>query len=299
MNNLNLIFNKLYYDRLGKKDFDGFVKNKNNEIFSSVFNHDIDYQKSEIANAEFLVKTTYPGLLIGHSGYHGSGKSEDDISAGIDLDFVTGQPYIKSTSIKGTFRSCFRHRQAAVLEIIKNIAGKEFSKEEFDLLEEELFCGTDVFLDAVVYDGDEYGRLVGKDYFSPQKNELENPLPLFVIKVLPEVRFEFRFILTDGHLSKEEKLQLFSELVLVFGMGGRTAVGYGRMVKCETEISKKKRYGEMLSDGKRQELVICPKCGKKNYKYKFDTEYRYVTDIVNSNWKKGICCIPDCGGELK
>lgn len=299
MNNLNLIFNKLYYDRLGKKDFDEDVKNKNKKIFSSEFEHDTDYEKSEIANESFIMKTTYPGLLVGHCGYHGSGKSEGDISSGLDFDFVSGQPYIAATSIKGVLRSCFRYKKKAAIEIIKNILGKEFTEEELARLEKEIFDGTDIFLDAVVYDGDAYGRVVGKDYFSPQGNDLKNPLPLLVIKVLPDVRFEFRFILSDGILSKEEKSALFFEIISVFGIGARTNVGYGKMTACNEEIGKKKTFAGMLPKNKRQEFVICPKCGARNYKYKFDIEYRYNTDIVNSNWEKGICFKPDCGGELK
>jgi len=150
-----------------------------------------------------------------------------------------------------------------------------------------------------VYDGDIYGRVVGKDYFSPQEDDLKNPMPLLIIKVLPDVRFEFRFILSDGILSKEEKVRLFSEIISVFGMGSRTNVGYGKMVACDAEIGKKKPFAGILPKNKKQEFIICPKCGAKNNKYKFDAEYRYITDVVNSNWETGICHKPDCGGELK
>ena len=299
MNNLNLIFNKLYYDRLGKKDFDEDVKNKNTEIFSSEFEHDSDYEKSEIANTSFIMKTTYPGLLIGHGEHHGSGRSEGDISSGMDLDFVSGQPYIAATAVKGVLHSCFRHKREAMIEIIKAVIGKDFTEEELGTLEKEIFAGTDIFLDAVLYDGDAYGRVVGKDYFSPQENDLKNPLPLLVIKVLPDVRFEFRFILSDGCISKEEKTALFSEIISVFGIGARTNVGYGKMITCDEEIGKKKKFAEMLPKNKRQEFIVCPKCGARNYKYKFETEYKYNTNIVNSNWEKGICYKADCGGVLK
>lgn len=299
MNNLSLIFNKLYYDRLGKEDFDGFVKNKNKEIFNSVFKHDTDYQKSEIANVSFLMKTTYPGLLVGHGGHHGSGQSEEDISSGLDFDFVTGQPYIAATAVKGVIHSCFKYNKEATIEIIKTITGKDLTADDLSELEKELFCGNDIFLDAVVYDGDAYGRVVGKDYFSPQSNDLKNPLPLLVIKVLPDVRFEFRFILSDKTLSKQEKIRLFSEIISIFGIGARTNVGYGKMTSCDGEIGKKKELDEMLPKNKRQEFRICPKCGARNYKYKFNIEYRYNTNVVNSNWEKGICFKPDCGGEFK
>ncbi len=299
MNNLNLIFNKLYYERLGKEDFDHDVKNKNIEIFSSVFDHDADYVKSEIANCTFVMKTTYPGLLIGHGGHHGSGKSEADISSGMDFDFVTGQPYIAATAVKGLLHSFFKAYKNVALEIIKTTLDKDFTEEELGALEEEIFEGNDVFFDAVVYDGDEYGRVVGKDYFSPQGNDLKNPLPILVIKVLPDVRFEFRFILSNGMLTKEEKSALFFEIISVFGIGARTNVGYGKMTACTDVIGEKKTYAEILPRNKHQEYIVCPKCGTKNYKYKGDTEYRYITNVINSNWKTGICHKPDCGGELK
>lgn len=299
MNNLNLIFNKLYYERLGKEDFDKSVQNKNKEIFSSVFNHDTDYKKSEIANETFIMKTTYPGLLVGQSKHHGSGKYEEDISTGMDLDFVTGQPYISSTTVKGVLHACFKYKKKATIEIIRALTGKEFTPETLEALEKEIFVGNDIFLDAVVYDGDEYGRLVGKDYFAPQKNSLKSPILLLMIKVLPNVRFEFRFILSDGILSREEKRSVFSEIISLFGIGGRTNVGYGKMEHCGEEIGEKKKYAEMLPKNMRQEYIVCPKCGATNCKYKMNFEYRYITDEVNPNWEEGICFKPDCGGKFR
>ncbi len=299
MKNLNLIFNKLYYDRLGKEDFDEFVQNKNTELFSSVFCNETDFKKSEIANETFVMKTTYPGLLVGHSIHHSSGKSEGDIGSGIDLDFVTGQPYIAATSVKGVLRSCFKNKKEAAIEIIRTVTEKEFTPETLEELEKELFEGTDIFLDAVVYDGDKYGRIVGKDYFSPHRSDLKTPVPLLLIKILPDVRFEFRFILSDGTLSKEEKSRLYAEIISIFGIGARTKVGYGQMELCSAEISTKKKFPEMLPKTKRQEFVVCPKCGTRNYKYKYDYEYRYTTTLVNPNWEKGVCFKLDCGGALK
>ena len=299
MKNLNLIFNKLYYDRLGKEDFDEFAKNKNKEIFSSTFEHDTDYKESELANTCFIMKTMYPGLLNGLGSHHGSGRSEADISGGMSFDFVSGQPYIAATTVKGVLHSCFRTRKDATLEIIKTVLEKDFSEYELNVLEKEIFEGTDIFLDAVVYDGDDYGRVVGKDYFSPQENDLKNPLPLLIIKVLPDVRFEFRFILSDGTISKEEKVRLFSEIISVFGIGSRTNVGYGKMIACDDKIGEKKTLAEILPGDKRQEFILCPKCGAKNNKYKFNVEHRYITDVINSNWEQGICYKSGCGGVLK
>lgn len=299
MNNLNLIFNKLYYDHLGMDDFDEFVEQKNKEIFTSEFKNETDFCKSEIANTTFLAKTTYPGLLIGHGSHHGSGRSEGDISSGMDFDFVTGQPYISGSTVKGVLRTCIRYKQDAALEIIKTVTGKTLDKEKLAALEKEIFDGNDVFLDAVIYDGDDYGRVVDKDYFSPHRSEVKNPLPLLIIKVLPDVRLEFRFILSDGMLSKDEKEKVFQEIILLFGIGARTNVGYGKLIACDDVIGKKEVPTEMLPKSKRQEMIICPKCGAKNLKYKYDYKYRYTTTLVNPNWEKGICFKPDCGGELK
>ena len=73
---------------------------------------------------------------------------------------------------------------------------------------------------------------MGFDYITPHKSPTENPVPIKIIKVLPDVSFEFRFIITDKtidgiNFSAGYILKLFKELLCLFGSGAKTNVGYG------------------------------------------------------------------------
>jgi CRISPR type III-B/RAMP module RAMP protein Cmr6 len=76
---------------------------------------------------------------------------------------------------------------------------------------------------------------IGDDYITPhinrKKPELSpftNPVPLMFLKILPEVTIQFQFDLKDGLLTKEQKQELFRRLLLDFGIGAKTNVGYGQ-----------------------------------------------------------------------
>ncbi len=288
MKNLNLLFNKLYYEKLGHDDFENNVKRCNNQIFSARFDHAKDYTESKIASNKFVLKTTYPGLLIGTGNPHGGMKSagaigmkyssNDDINMGFSFDYVSGQPYIPASSVKGVLRCHFKECSQAVCEIL----GKDI---DVAALENEIFEGTDVFLDAVVFDGNEYGLLIGSDYITPHSKVTENPVPIYIIKVLPDVRFEFRFILTDGIVTAAEKEALFSRLLQIFGVGAKTNVGYGFMSSATTEIGAKKPLPEsggnrfnptrtQNSGSSQPESVICKACNTSNFKYYPDGNLR-------------------------
>lgn len=122
-------------------------------------------------------------------------------------------------------------------------------------LEEEIFTGLregkaipiyqrDVFNDAfpIEVERNNIGnkkRLFAKDNLTPHINRdnpelspFSDPVPLKFLKVLPEVRYEFRFILQDSlvvpELKAPHKKKLFRALLLFNGIGAKTAVGYGQ-----------------------------------------------------------------------
>lgn len=287
MKNLNLIFNKLYYEQIGEifkgkngeKAFTQSLEKCNYDIFNTVFNNKLDYNKTDIAKQTLILKTTYPGLLIGTGNPHGTGKSDEDINMGFSFDYVTGQPYIPGSSVKGVLRSHFKNSPEVIKEILEqeDVAVNALEKEIFD-------DGNDVFLDAVLYDGDEYGRVMGEDYITPHKDATKNPIPIRIIKILPNVRFEFRFILTDGIITSTQKLELFTTLLQVFGAGAKTNVGYGVFVnddlngaipekkelpsqnyKPKTQNSEPK--GDYRKNSSNNEKIKCPHCGEMNWKY--------------------------------
>lgn len=79
---------------------------------------------------------------------------------------------------------------------------------------------------------------IGDDYITPHINRKKpemspftNPIPLMFLKILPEVTIQFQFDLKsreDGLLTKEQKEELFRRLLLDFGIGAKTNVGYGQ-----------------------------------------------------------------------
>ncbi len=291
MKNLNLIFNKLYYDKLGadQKEFDKSLEDYNKEIFGTAFDHDRDYIPLPFEADTFSLKVLYPGLLIGTGNPHGSHKSTNDINMGFSFDYVTGQPYIPGSSVKGVIRSHFKERTEAVRELISVVTGK--ADVNISELEKEIFDNSDVFYDAVLFDGDRYGYVMGRDYITPHSSPFKNPVPISIIKVLSDVRFEFRFSLTDGkQLTAKEKKAVFKELLILFGVGAKTNTGYGRFESAgvkvlpkekplvETDYTKssnkydnrggnKKSYPPRNINVDTSEKIICPNCKKSVYKY--------------------------------
>ena len=247
MKNLGLIFNKVCYQKMGdNRPVDSNTQNRNRdqrtvyqkdlderiaEICSATFDPNRDYKESEVSNEIFELKTAYPGLLIGTGNPHGADSYAGDIAAGFSFDYVTGQPYIPGSSVKGVLRSHFKQHPEAVGEIAQCVLNRSV---DVATLEKVIFDGNDVFLDAVVSEGDASGHVIGSDYITPHSHpNLKNPTPIHILKVLPGVKLEFRFRLTGGTLSASDKLnasdklKLFKELIVNFGVGAKTNVGYG------------------------------------------------------------------------
>ena len=277
MKNLNLLFNKLYYEKLGTAEFDRSVQGYNREILTAVFRREQDYQKSEAASACFALKTSYPGLLVGTGNLHGSHMSDDDINMGFSFDYTTGQPFIPGSSVKGVLRSYFRQYP----EVVAELSGVEDVKA----LEEEIFENNDIFFDAVVCKGARGGKLMGEDFITYHESEIKNPVPVRMLKILPGVCFEFRFCLTDGKILKEKKQELFCELLKLFGIGAKTNTGYGFLEDVsEEELNRPEKIAEEApqrpqnrpnggnrphqSGGKpSSDRIKCPHCGASNYRF--------------------------------
>ena len=291
MQNLNLLFLKEYYRDICPSFSEEALKPHNEALFRATFRHDRDYskwwavepaEKALPAAKRLVMKTSYPGLLCGIGNPHGSGLNAEDINVGFSFDYVTGQPYLPGSTVKGMLRSHFKDHPAAVAEILKRDVAM------VERLETEIFEGDDVFCDAVIFDGDETGRLIGKDYITPHGEPTQEPTPIFILKILPEVRLEFRFLLHDGELPADEKRGLFQSLLELFGIGAKTNVGYGRLTKAEERIFPKREplqraqpNAQRHQSNVRQqtpshaapsrrggtEYIRCPHCGKMSYKY--------------------------------
>lgn len=88
---------------------------------------------------------------------------------------------------------------------------------------------------------------IGDDYITPHVNRKKpemspftNPIPLMFLKILPEVTIQFQFDVKKGLLTKEQKEELFRRMLLDFGIGAKTNVGYGQFAL--PEINKSGQY---------------------------------------------------------
>ena len=198
-----------------------------------------------LGNAHFKATTTYPGLLLGTGIDHELPSVNNQAILGFTFDYTTGLPSIPASSVKGVLRSAFKH--ADYIQFLLDDETFDVKKLELEIFGQEngsknISQGQDVFFDSKVISS---GKILGDDYLAPHgEDALKNPVPLRFIKVLSNVEFLFDFELSDGVLSKEEKIQLFIHILSDLGMGAKTNVGYGRFSNIqmfETEEEKQQK----------------------------------------------------------
>ena len=305
--NLNYAFNVEYYngsDFDKKKDY-----SKKNEELVNIATTNTSYKNSAYT---FTLQTRYPGLLVGVGNAHGSG-GVGDIDLGFSFDYVTGCPYIPGSSVKGIMRSAFKHP-----DYIKSIIGEK----DISCLEDEIFEGIkerrrnekgeeiieyipvslrDVFYDAFP---ETNGRIIAIENITPHGDLTKNPNPLTLLKVKPNVKFNFSFKLSDGLISASQKLGLFKQIITDLGAGAKTNVGFGVFTDTDfkfedvSEAPQKQNSGAAAGGRKigGKTMVECPACKTKNFKFFKDSQ------DVTPSWKKKICykCKADlssCLGE--
>jgi len=178
----------------------------------------------------FALKTRYPGLLVGAGYMHPKLKTNtDDFQLGFFFDHTTGLPLISGSSIKGLIRSRFPSENNDRYAEAK----KAFLQERYGItyspeLKQRLFESTEVcFYDAYISKANSEGKIFGSDYItSHHSNEpkglFKEPNPVRFLKVLPEVTFTFQFKAT------QEEATLFQKILVDFGIGAKTNVGYGQ-----------------------------------------------------------------------
>lgn len=275
MKNLNLLFNKSYFDGIEASDFSDRLKERNQQIYGALFSK-ADYLELEAGispmEQRFRMKTSYPGLLVGTGYAHEAEKGSNDcIKLGFSFDYVTGQPYVPGSSVKGMLKSCFQPDVVGGVlgEIQENAQDYKIPKEDLltqnqiatltnklEDLKTDIFDGRDVFFDAVLYSGGRInseslgekkkGNVMALDYITPHGEATKNPTPLMMVKVLPDVIFEFRFRLSDSivegiTVSAQQKIALFRTLLELFGVGAKTNVGYGVLTYIADEAAARQR----------------------------------------------------------
>lgn len=309
MINLNLLFNKLYYKNLNStRELENDIKQYNERLFGeNLFDPQKDYIKPIAETVYFRLETAYPGMIIGSGNSHGVHKTDNDINMGFSFDFVTGQPYIPGSSVKGVLRSCFEQYP----DVIRELTG--CADLDIKALVNELFEGDDVFLDAVIYRGDARGRLIGEDYITPHSDPLKDPNPIHIIKIMPGVVLEFRFIPKPSEktdmISAEAKIKLYKALLKLFGVGAKTNVGYGILREYDSTRDSQRSRAQQApsvrnSHNTTQATTVrtnsantgdgnitmkkCEHCGWKNYKFERNQDGT-ISNRINDNWKNNTC----------
>lgn len=79
------------------------------------------------------------------------------------------------------------------------------------------------------------GRFLGNDYITPHKEALKEPVPIQFLKVLPDVVFQFQFLIPPQFAYKDLTCDnikdLFKKILLDLGVGAKTNVGYGHFLE--------------------------------------------------------------------
>ncbi len=217
---------------------------------------DSSLPKQEICRSfshHFKLKTLYPGLLIG-SGYlhpvmtESSKENVVDFQLGFFFDHSTGLPVIPGSSIKGVLRSVFSNPEM-INEYLKEISSDLYLEAKaIENLKEVIFEGNieskpmgiyerDIFHDAFLVAGDDENedKFLADDYITPHIDELSDPKPIRFMKIRSNVVFQFNFDLKETKIggksiTAESKKQLFSKILLDFGIGAKTNVGYGHLI---------------------------------------------------------------------
>lgn len=108
----------------------------------------------------------------------------------------------------------------------------------------DVFYGAEIDIEETAKLIGKDGSVVGEDFITPHKN-LKNPTPLKFLKVMPNVVWSFKFDLKEKYiikinetykeynkiLSNSEKCHLFKRILIDFGIGAKTNVGYGQLVE--------------------------------------------------------------------
>ena len=228
MRNLHKVYFKDYYSGI---DFSNADTENNRRIIAgrnSILTQKGNLfviPKNELANAMIQMTVDYPGLITGTGITHET-KIQGEFKLGMHFDYTYGMPVIYGSTVKGVLRSYFKEEYDgsdadAVIADIFGSTDKDSSKSIYD---------RDIFFDAVITE-DNDGELLVSDAITPHSdNPLKNPVPINFVKVAPGCTVEFRFRLVNSILKATQKAEIFKQILLNYGIGSKTNVGYGQFV---------------------------------------------------------------------
>ncbi len=216
-----------------------------NEVFHS-------FTRGYVHDDTFELIVLYPGLITG-VGINHEAKVKGEFKLGIHLDYTTGLPVIYGSSVKGVLRDAFE--SDVEISVLKDLVPKSLHKNLDDIdvkltkvnkslkdLMTEIFgedkdkdersvYKRDVFFDAIVcgmQDGQK--SMLAADAITPHTaGPLKEPNPIGFVRIASGTSIRFRFRLVDSTLTIKEKLTLFKAILIAFGIGAKTNVGYGQL----------------------------------------------------------------------
>ena len=231
------------------------IVEKNNMLISSANQAYLNEAKSIYSsnclpiNQSFCLEVRYPGLITG-IGLNHEAKIEGELKLGIHLDYTTGLPVIYGSSVKGVLRAAFQEDNLLEtliilvpilrdkLETIRaKIQNKSLKDYTFDIFgnDDDRDCRSvykrDIFYDAIIEKTNRNGHMLATDSITPHGNDpLKEPTPLTFIRIASGCLIKFRFKLLDTEtLTANDKAVLFKAILMAFGIGAKTNIGYGRL----------------------------------------------------------------------
>lgn len=243
-------------ERTVKEDKERILKYKlGGNIKYFVKGRDKEFEKfnknsSDFNMFSFTAKVQYPGLVVGmanpttNSIKESCSQKNEDFKTGFTFDYVSGLPYIPGSSIKGILRESIKKYKE---DVSKYLGIKENIDLSISNLIDMLFgdaqgsneCSNsevfkrDVFFDAMIIDGDECGFILKEDFITPHF-EFENPKPIRILALKPEVKIKFYFMMKRdeiGGIACHKRFDLYKGLLLDLGVGAKTNTGYGKLVE--------------------------------------------------------------------
>lgn len=210
----------------------------------------------------------YPGMIFG-TGYPHETKaldkdnkkssdkdnkksSEGQIEVGFYFDYITGYPIYPGSSLKGALRKPIENAvknteyRSYLNDVINDATGKHYTIDEEDvkaLL--SMFEYKDIFYGAY-FTGVNYTKkysdnteskkmLMGLDNITPHKKVTENPTPISMLRILPknELTVCIKTVgpcqTNDMLITPEQRMEIYNRIILDFGLGAKTNVGYGKL----------------------------------------------------------------------
>jgi CRISPR-associated protein Cmr6 len=226
----------------------------------------------------FELEVLHPGLIVGSGYTHpsvndfvkaldkcGGDKADPDkersssFMLGFHFDHTTGLPVIPGSTVKGVLKAAFPKADGKLdtgkLEYIdqtlKNVwqpppgQSTPLTAENW---EQRIFPPGDRFYDAYICGVPTDGKIFAEDHICPHRKDpdkacdkdiFRDPVPVRFLKIAPEVRFRFQFLLTDtaggaaggspAVIPTEVRRKLFRQILLDWGIGAKRNLGYGSL----------------------------------------------------------------------